>query len=96
VTKLIRTRIAEEDLIEIWIYIATENPEAADNLLDRIDAKCQMLAENPKLGQARPDISPELRYFPVGRYLILYREIQDGIELVRIIHGARHIPDITL
>jgi toxin ParE1/3/4 len=96
VTSFIRTRIAEEDLIEIWIYIASDNPAAADKLLDQIDTKCQMLAENPKLGQARPDIASELRYFPVGRYLILYREIQECIEVVRIIHGARYLPDITV
>ena len=92
--RLIRTARAEEDLIEIWMYIAADNPAAADRLLDRIEAKCQMLADNPGLGQARPDIAPELRYFPVGRYLILYREIRQGIEVVRVVHGARHLPDI--
>ncbi|BAT56709.1 hypothetical protein NOS3756_57210 (plasmid) [Nostoc sp. NIES-3756] len=92
--RLIRTAKAEEDLIEIWMYIAVENPEAADRLLDQIEAKCQMLADKPGLGQARPDIAPELRYFPVGRYLILYRELIDGVEIVRVVHGARHLPDI--
>ena len=53
-----------------------------------------MLAKNPGIGQSRPDISPELRYFPVGNYLILYREIKDGIEIVRVVHGARYLPDV--
>ncbi|MFM6138177.1 MAG: type II toxin-antitoxin system RelE/ParE family toxin [Cuspidothrix sp.] len=35
-----------------------------------------------------------MRYFPVGNYLILYREIKDGIEIVRVVHGARHLPDV--
>lgn len=94
--RLIRTARAEEDLIEIWMYIAADNPAAADRLLDQIDAKCQMLADNPRLGQARPDIASTLRYFSVGRYLILYCEISDGIEVVRIVHGARHLPDIIV
>ncbi|MDZ7956397.1 MAG: type II toxin-antitoxin system RelE/ParE family toxin [Aulosira sp. DedQUE10] len=92
--RFIRTAKAEEDLIEIWIYIATDNPTAADRLLGEIDTKCQMLADNPELGQARPDIALGLRYFPVGRYLILYRNISEGIEVVRVVHGARHLPDI--
>ncbi|YAF99522.1 MAG: type II toxin-antitoxin system RelE/ParE family toxin (plasmid) [Nodularia sp. CChRGM 3473] len=92
--RLIRTVKAEEDLIEIWMYIAVENPEAADRLLDQIESKCQMLASKLGLGQARPDIAPELRYFPAGRYLILYRELTDGVEIVRVVHGARHLPDI--
>ena len=73
--RLIRSARAEEDLIEIWMYIAADNPAAADRLLDRIEAKCQMLADNPGLGQPRPDIAPDLRYFLVGRYLILYRAL---------------------
>lgn len=94
--RLIRTARAEEDLIEIWMYIAEDNPAAADKLIERIDAKCRMLAENPALGQARPDIAPELRYFPVERYLILYREISDGVEIVRVVHGARYLPDTII
>ena len=60
--RLIRTARAEEDLIEIWMYIAADNPAAADRLLDQIDAKCQMLADNPRLGQARPDIAASPNY----------------------------------
>jgi toxin ParE1/3/4 len=96
VGQFIRTAKAEEDLIEIWMYIASDNPEAADKLIDRIDAKCKMLADNPAMGQARPDIAIELRYLPVGRHLILYREISQGIEIVRVVHGARYLPDITI
>jgi toxin ParE1/3/4 len=93
---LIRTAKAEEDLIEIWMYVATDNPEAADKLIERIDTKCQMLADNPAMGQVRPDIASGLRYFPTGQYLILYREISGGVEIVRVVHGARYLPDITI
>ncbi|MFM6282040.1 MAG: type II toxin-antitoxin system RelE/ParE family toxin, partial [Dolichospermum sp.] len=50
-TYLIRTNQAEEDLIEIWLYIATDNRIIADRILDQIEAKCQMLAKNPGIGQ---------------------------------------------
>lgn len=86
-----RTARADEDLIDIWLYIASDNPQAADGLLDDFESKFLLLAEQPRLGPARPDIAPELRYFPVGSYLILYREIADGIEAVRVIHGAREL-----
>ena len=95
-SRLIRTARAEEDLIEIWMYVATDNQVAAEKLVDQIDAKCQMLADSPGLGKARPDIAPDLRYFPVGRYLILYKEIPGGIEVVRLVHGARHLLDVEL
>ncbi len=93
--RVVRTARAEEDLIEIWIYIAADNPGAADRLLDRIDLTCKRLADMPGLGPARPDIAPGLRYFTVGAYVILYREVPEGVEIVRVSHGARHLPDLV-
>jgi plasmid stabilization system protein ParE len=46
---------------------------------------------NPHMGPARSDIAKELRYHPVGNYLLLYRIISGGIELVRVVHGARDL-----
>jgi toxin ParE1/3/4 len=87
-----RTARAEEDLIDIWLYIAHDDVRAADRLLDEIEEKLVLLSDQPSLGPARPDVAPELRYLPVRRYLILYREITGGIEIVRVVHGARDVP----
>ena len=89
-----RTAQAEEDLINLWLYIAQDNPDAADRLLNEIEDKCVLLAANPQLGPARPDNAPDCRSFPVGRYLILYRPIPDGIEVVRVVHGSRRLEDL--
>ena len=89
-----RTAQAEENLIEIWIYIAQDNPRAADRVLDDIEQRFHALADNPLMGRLRPDIAPEFRYFAVGNYLILYRTVEDGIQIVRVIHGARDLPTI--
>jgi len=86
-----RTARAEDDLVDIWIYIARDNPDAADRLLEEIDRKCVLLAENPRLGRARPDIAREFRHWSIGSYLILYRLLPDGIEVVRVVHGARRL-----
>ena len=84
-------RKAEDDLLDIWLYIAEDNTQAADRVLRSINEKCQLLSQNSKLGPARPDIAPEMRYFVVGSYLVLYREIAEGIEVVRVLHGARNL-----
>ena len=73
----------EQDLVEIWYFIAQDDPVAADRLLDLLEEKYKLLADNPHMGPARPDIAKELRYHPVGNYLLLYRVISGGIELVR-------------
>jgi toxin ParE1/3/4 len=39
-------------------------------------------------------IAPELRRSLVGRYLILYRIITDGVQVVRVVHGARNLFDL--
>jgi len=90
-TKYRRTRRARQDLIEIWRYVAHDDAEAADRLLDRIDISCAHLAEAPALGPARDDIRPGLRYFVVDAYLIFYRATRDGVEIVRVVHGRRDL-----
>ena len=89
-----RTAQADEDLIDLWVYIAQDNPAAADHLLDEFENKFALLAGQPRLGAARSDIAPGLRHFPAGNYLILYRETDDGIEVIRIVHGARRLSNL--
>ena len=86
-----KTAQAEEDLIDIWLYIAQDNPTSADKLLDNFEEKGRLLANNPQLVQERPDIAEDFRHLPVGRYLMLYREITGGIELVRVVQGMRSL-----
>ena len=60
-------------------------------MLGVIGDKLSLLAASPRLGPARPDIAEELRLFPVKRYVILYRVLPDGIEVVRVVHGMRRL-----
>ena len=92
VTKTVR---AEQDLDEVWFYIALDNVVAADNLLDNIDSSCQLLAMQPQAGRLRPELAPELRSFPVARYVVFYRPQDDGVEVVRVLHSARDIEAIS-
>jgi toxin ParE1/3/4 len=89
---VLRTSFANLDLIEIAFRIAEQNPAAADAWFDSIGEKCQLLARMPELGRKRPDLAPDLRSFPVGNYVIFYRPVSDGIQVIRVLHGARDIP----
>jgi toxin ParE1/3/4 len=84
-----RSSRAEFDLIEIWGFIANDDPLAADRQLDRIDAVCQMLAENPHGGPRRDELARGLRFYPIDNYLVFYTLADDGITVVRVLHGAR-------
>jgi toxin ParE1/3/4 len=48
------TRRARQDLLDIWLYIAPQNPVAADRVFDRIEESCQLLRDHPEIGPARP------------------------------------------
>ena len=89
--RIVLTPRAQEDLIEIWSHIAADNPAAADQMLGAIGVKLDMLAASPRLGPARPDIAEGLRLFPIKRYVVLYRALPDGIEVVRVVHGMRRL-----
>jgi toxin ParE1/3/4 len=43
------------------------------------------------MGQAVPELASELRRFPVVGFLIFYRGASYGIEVLRVLHGARDI-----
>lgn len=91
---VLRTSQAHLDLVEIAFCIAEENPAAADRWLDLVDEKCRLLAQMPELGRKRPDLAPELRGLPVGNYVIFYRPMNDGIQVIRVLHGARDLPPL--
>ncbi|MBN9551268.1 MAG: type II toxin-antitoxin system RelE/ParE family toxin [Alphaproteobacteria bacterium] len=80
---------AEVDIEAIALYIAEDSPSAALRWYGEMFTHCQRLAEMPGTGVARPEVRADLRTFPVGNYLILYRQIEGGAEIVRVIHGAR-------
>lgn len=88
---IIRTDRADEDLIDIWVNIAIENPAAADRVLDAIQRRWQQLSLYPYSGVAREDIAPGVRCLVAGRYLTLYRVAADGILIIRVLHGRRKI-----
>ena len=90
-SQVLRSSLAEHDLDEIWAYIAKDNPAAADRLIDAIVEKCELMATQPELGEARPELAPRLRSFHVGNYVVVYRPLADGIDIARLIHAARDI-----
>jgi toxin ParE1/3/4 len=86
--------LAVRDLDDIVGVIADDNPAAALAWVDNILQRCRKLGESPGMGVERPDVRKGLRLFPVGRYLILYESTPDGVEVVRVLHGARQWQDL--
>ncbi|HEY2941325.1 MAG TPA: type II toxin-antitoxin system RelE/ParE family toxin [Vicinamibacteria bacterium] len=85
------SRSAETDLIEIWVYVAENSVEAADRLIAKIRRQCQVLADAPGAGRRRDDVLPGIRSFPLGQYVLSYREADEGIEVARVLSGYRDL-----
>lgn len=83
---------AVTDLKGITDYIAQQNVTAAIEILDRIEETCQMLAENPGLGEVRQGFGiPGCRSFTVSRYVVFYRPMNNGIAVARILDASRDL-----
>lgn len=87
---------AAEDLEEIFCYIARDNAAAAQHMYEKLENKCGLLAMHPKMGQARDEFSIAVRSFGVTPYAIFYRETEDGIEVVRVVHARRDLKNIEM
>ena len=91
-SRVLRTDLADDDLMEIGDYIRRRSGsvEVAFRFLDKIDAKCRLYAGNPDLGDARPDLGPSVRSFPLDNFVVIYEPLDDGILVLMVTRGARH------
>lgn len=83
--------LAFADLADIWTFIADDSKQRADLFLDLLEDKLSLLATQPEMGRARPELAPGLRAFPVKRYVVFYRPLHDGIEVRRVLHSVRDV-----
>ncbi len=88
---IIKSPRAKSDFVEIWDYIAEESEAWADSFIDRIDKKFRTLAQSPGMGRLRDELAVDLQSFPVGRYVIFYRPLSNGDNIVRVLHSARDL-----
>jgi toxin ParE1/3/4 len=92
--RAIRSHKAVIDLWEIADYIAQNNLSAAVDFLAEVDEVIARLSDFPGLGPGRDELHAGLRSFPIGNYVLFYRRIPGGVEIVRVFHGARDLDEL--
>lgn len=91
---------AERDIEECFVYIAEDNLDIGVYFLVAVEETIEIIGKNPFIGKIRESKNSELtnlRMFPVKgfqKYQIFYAIQTEMIEIVRVLHGARNIPDI--
>jgi toxin ParE1/3/4 len=79
------------DLDEIWEYIADDNLDAADRVLEEIIGTIRSLADFPHQGHKRPDLTSRPLLFHAWRdYVITYAPNQKPLVVIAVLHGRRN------
>jgi toxin ParE1/3/4 len=86
------SELAVAHLRSAYEYIATDNPTAAEGMLDRIFSAVEALERHPLMGRAgRVEETREL-IVPGTPFIVAYRQTKSGIEVLAVMHAARKWP----
>ena len=83
---------ASRDLEAIIDYIAGQNSvDRSEAFLKKVNEKCLRLVKFPGMGRRRDELAAGVRSLPVESYLIFYRAIEEGVEILRVISGYQDL-----
>ena len=83
------------DVADILRYLRLNSRQGARRVHRAIDQTFSFLAENPFAGPSRTEFGVAMRSYPVRaypHYLVFYLPLPDGVQVVRVMHGARNLP----
>ncbi len=88
---------AKTDLLEAWLFIAEESIDAADGVIEAIHQEAQTLSLQPLMGRLRSELAEGVRSWPTStRYILFYVPDEDGVMVLRVLHHARDIPNVSM
>src|SRR5438552_3275547 len=91
-SEFVLTPAAEGDLLKILEYLEGDGPSAILRVIDAVYEAMQLLADNPGIGHVRTDLTDaDVRFWPVFKYLVIYRPETNPLEIVRVLHGRRDV-----
>ncbi len=81
------TPLAKEDLRDIVRFIRRDRPQAARNVSRRLRETCRLIAGHPDIGERR--LADDIRTFSSERWVVAYRLLNNCVQVVRVVDGAR-------
>ena len=95
-TRAVLSPAAERDILAIIEWVAAENPIAARGFRVALDRLAETIGEHPLIGALKPHLaSPPIRFLSIRGYpyAVVYTPDRDPPLIVRVLHGARDLPD---
>ena len=87
---------AQTDIHLIFDYIASRHPQAAEEWVDGVVLKLELLGAHPFIGRVIDWGGPETRMIAHDNWLVFYRAEEKGILVLRAIDGRRDLSKIKL
>ena len=92
--------IAEEDLKNIILYIAEDNPANARNIFEKIKETASSLTHFPKRGRIVPELQDQgmflYRELILTPWRIVYRISDKKVYVLSVIDSRQNVEDILL
>lgn len=78
---------AQNDVDDIWNYTARRfGVEQAETYMRQIDSHTRLVAGEPSIGRACPDIRAGYFKYQSGSHVLFYRLVEGVVDIVRILH----------
>jgi len=89
-------KVARQGIKDIWTYIHQDNPLAARDMVSRIYAAFDLLAENPNICHKREDLTSRNVIFwtVMPRYQVVYTLKKERVYVVRVLPADRDLKTI--
>ena len=82
---------SKADLDDIWFFLARRsgNVIPAERVIHQLQETIVSLAAHPGIGRRCDDIDEGGRCFPMGNYIVYYREEARRVAITHVFHGRR-------
>jgi toxin ParE1/3/4 len=87
------TAAARAQLRDIHAFVARSSPQYAKKLVDRLTRRSEQIGAFPQSGRIVPDVGDvNVREVLEGPYRIIYHILDDQVDVIAVVHGARQWP----
>jgi len=98
--KVFWASVAEDDLKNIILYIAKDNPTNAKTIIRKITGKASSLTQLPERGRTVPELQDQgiflYRELIIAPWRIIYRISDKKVYVLSVLDSRQNIEDILL
>ncbi|AOF94237.1 type II toxin-antitoxin system RelE/ParE family toxin [Sinorhizobium sp. RAC02] len=84
------TRLADQDIIDLYGHGVRDFGVAqAERYIEGLFSAFELLADNPYIARERTELNPPTHLHPYGSHMIAYVVQDEGVLIVRVLHGRQ-------